>query len=182
MKKLLVFLMAFISFLDFAWSAEVMKIKLTLDSGKEVVVQMSDNSAARQFVQMLPAEFEFIDFAGEEKISEFPKPISLKDAPRGMIATAGKMFIYAPWGNFGFFYKNRRKCREGSPLPLSDRLLSAKYMPRFFCGRAQAPRTSRSSHTPSAVQMYNSFLRLAPSMNNRPARFPFARGAAPAPL
>ena len=120
MKKLLVFLGAFISFLDFAWSAEVMKIKLTLGSGKEVVVQMADNSAARQFVQMLPAEFEFIDFAGEEKISEFPKPISLKDAPRGMIATAGKMFIYAPWGNFGFFYKDHGSTIDKSLIELGE--------------------------------------------------------------
>ena len=120
MKKFLVFLMAFISFLDFAWSAEVMKIKLTLDSGKEVVVQMADNSAARQFMQMLPAEFEFIDFAGEEKISEFPKPISLKDAPRGMIATAGKMFIYAPWGNLGFFYKTHSLMPDNSLIELGE--------------------------------------------------------------
>lgn len=120
MKKLLVFLVAFISFLDFAWSAEAMKIKLTLDGGKEVVVRMADNSAARQFVQMLPAEFEFIDFAGEEKISEFPKPISLKDAPRGMIATAGKMFIYAPWGNFGFFYKDHGSTIDKSLIELGE--------------------------------------------------------------
>lgn len=120
MKKLLVFLVAFISFLDFAWSAEAMKIKLTLDGGKEVVVRIADNSAARQFVQMLPAEFEFIDFAGEEKISEFPKPISLKDAPRGMIATAGKMFIYAPWGNFGFFYKTHSLMPDNSLIELGE--------------------------------------------------------------
>lgn len=120
MKKFLVFLMAFISFLDFAWSAEAMKIKFTLDNGKEVVVQMADNSAARQFMQMLPVEFEFIDFAGEEKISEFPKPISLKDAPRGMIATAGKMFIYAPWGNFGFFYKDHGSTIDKSLIELGE--------------------------------------------------------------
>lgn len=128
MKKLLVFLVAFISFLDFAWSAEAMKIKLTLDGGKEVVVRMADNSAARQFVQMLPAEFEFIDFAGEEKISEFPKPISLKDAPRGMIATAGKMFIYAPWGNFGFFYKTHSLMPDNSLIELGEVKSGLEYL------------------------------------------------------
>lgn len=140
MKKLLVFLVAFISFLDFAWSAEAMKIKLTLDGGKEVVVRIADNSAARQFVQMLPAEFEFIDFAGEEKISEFPKPISLKDAPRGMIATAGKMFIYAPWGNFGFFYKTHSLMPDNSLIELGEVESGLEYLSESkggFAARAE---------------------------------------------
>lgn len=86
-----------------------MKIKLSFDD-KEVIVRMEDNPAVMQFLELLPANFEFIDFAGEEKITDFPRPLSLNNAPRGMVASAGKMFIYAPWGNMGFFYKN-----HGSP-------------------------------------------------------------------
>ena len=86
----------------------------------EVVVQMVDNAAVRQFLNMLPNDFEFIDFAGEEKISEFPKPLSLADAPRGMVATAGKMFIYAPWGNFGFFYRNHGNVLDKSLIELGS--------------------------------------------------------------
>ncbi len=84
----------------------VMKIKLTIENQKEIIVRMADNSAAEQFIKMLPTNFEFIDFAGEEKISKFSRPLSLNNVPRGMIASAGKMFIYVPWGNWGFFYKD----------------------------------------------------------------------------
>lgn len=62
----------------------------------------------------------FADFAGEEKISQFPQPISLKNVPRGMIAEKGKMFIYAPWGNFGFFYKTHGKTVDNSLIELGE--------------------------------------------------------------
>ncbi len=96
-----------------------MKIKLTFNQN-EVIVQMADNAAVKQFLSLLPAEFEFIDFAGEEKISEFPRPISLVGVPRGMIATKGKMFIYAPWGNFGFFYKDHGSTMDNSLIELGE--------------------------------------------------------------
>ena len=98
---------------------DTMKIKLTFDN-KEIIVRMNDTEPVRQFLQMLPASFEFIDFAGEEKISEFPRPVSLNEAKRGMIATAGKMFIYAPWGNFGFFYKNHGHKIDNSLIELGN--------------------------------------------------------------
>lgn len=54
----------------------------------------------------LPAEFVFSDFHGQEKITDFPKPVDLSNAPRGMVGTKGKLFIYVPWGNMGIFYKD----------------------------------------------------------------------------
>lgn len=96
-----------------------MKIKLSFDD-KEVIVRMEDNAAAAQVLALLPANFEFIDFAGEEKITDFPRPLSLNNAPRGMIASAGKMFIYAPWGNMGFFYKNHGSTVDTSLIPLGE--------------------------------------------------------------
>lgn len=84
---------------------DAMRIKVRFDD-KDIIVKMADNAAAKQLIRMLPAEFSFIDFAGEEKISEFPRPVSLDNVPRGMVAAKGKMFIYVPWGNFGFFYKD----------------------------------------------------------------------------
>ena len=80
-------------------------IKINFNN-KEVIVNLENNAATQQFVAMLPAEFNFQDFAGQEKISYFPEKISLKNTTGGMIAQKGKMFIYAPWGNFGIFYKN----------------------------------------------------------------------------
>ena len=111
MKKLFILLILFnlissISYGKNIQDTNVMKIKLTIENQKEIIVRMADNSAAEQFIKMLPANFEFIDFAGEEKISKFSRPLSLNNVPRGMIASAGKMFIYVPWGNWGFFYKD----------------------------------------------------------------------------
>lgn len=111
MKKLFILLILFnlISSISYGKSIQdtnAMKIKLIIENQKEIIVRMADNSAAEQFIKMLPTNFEFIDFAGEEKISEFSRPISLNNVPRGMIASAGKMFIYVPWGNWGFFYKD----------------------------------------------------------------------------
>ena len=95
------------------------KIKMTFDD-KTVIVRMKDNDAVRQLIRMLPASFEFIDFAGKEKITEFPKPVSFETAPRGMIASAGKMFIYAPWGNLGFFYKDHSMSPDENLIELGE--------------------------------------------------------------
>ena len=123
MKKQFILLILFnlISSISYGKSIQdtnVMKIKLTIENQKEIIVQMADNSAAEQFLQMLPESFEFIDFAGEEKITEFSKPIALAGVPRGMIASAGKMFIYVPWGNWGFFYKTHGNYLDKSLIEL----------------------------------------------------------------
>lgn len=96
-----------------------MRIRLSFDN-QEVIVKMEDNSATEQFLAMLPDDFEFRDFAGEEKITNFPKPVSLAKAPRGMIAKAGKMFIYAPWGNWGFFYKDHSLRPDNDLIELGE--------------------------------------------------------------
>lgn len=90
------------------------KIKLSFN-GQEAIIRMTDNSAAQQFLAMLPAKFDFSDFYGKEKIADFPKPIDLSKAPRGMIGSKGKLFIYAPWGNMGIFYKDF-SCRPDNNL------------------------------------------------------------------
>ena len=125
MKKLFFLLILFnlissISYGKNIQDTNAMKIKLTIENQKEIIVRMADNSAAEQFIKMLPANFEFIDFAGEEKISEFSRPISLNNVPRGMIASAGKMFIYVPWGNWGFFYKDHGDYLDKSLIELGQ--------------------------------------------------------------
>lgn len=104
---------------DEAEGKTAMKIKLTYND-KIVIVKMKDNFASRQLMEMLPATFEFIDFAGQEKITEFPKPISLNGVSRGMIAKAGKMFIYVPWGNLGFFYKDHGDNMDNNLVELGE--------------------------------------------------------------
>lgn len=125
MKKLFILLILFnlissISYGKNIQDTNVMKIKLIIENQKEIIVRMADNSAAEQFIKMLPTNFEFIDFAGEEKISEFSRPISLNNVPRGMIASAGKMFIYVPWGNWGFFYKDHGDYLDKSLIELGQ--------------------------------------------------------------
>lgn len=106
---------------------EEMKIKLSFDD-KEVIVQMENNTAAEQLLKLLPETFEFMDFAGEEKIADFPQPLSLGEAPRGMIASAGKMFIYVPWGNMGIFYKNHGTKIDKSLIPLGTVVSGLEYL------------------------------------------------------
>ena len=94
-------------------------IKLTLNN-REVIINMQNNPASQQFLEMLPLKLEFTDFAGKEKISRFPRPVDLDKAPRGMIATAGKMFIYAPWGNLGIFYKDHSNTPDENLIELGE--------------------------------------------------------------
>lgn len=100
------------------WAAaeqkEPMKIKMTFN-GREAVLLMQDNAAVAQL-----AEFTFRDFAGEEKITDFPRPLDLSAAPRGMVASAGRVFIYAPWGNMGIFYKEHGTKIDKSLIWLGD--------------------------------------------------------------
>ena len=95
------------------------KVKMSFNNN-EVIINMYDNPASKQVIALLPAEFQFSDFAGEEKVTNFPKPLSLDSAPRGMVATAGKMFIYAPWGNMGIFYKDHGHTMDKSLIPLGE--------------------------------------------------------------
>lgn len=93
------------------------KIKLSFNH-HETIIRMEDNPAARQFLAMLPAEFKFSDFHGQEKITDFPKPIDLSGAPRGMVATKGKLFIFVPWKNLGIFYENHGDTLDNSLIHL----------------------------------------------------------------
>ena len=95
------------------------KISLTIDN-HTVIINLNNNSATQQFLKMLPRQFEFSDFAGEEKITYFPEPISLENAPRGMVAKAGKMFIYAPWKNWGIFYKDHGSTPDNSLIEMGN--------------------------------------------------------------
>ena len=132
--KIFNYILALCLFTGVANAKEIpMKLKISFED-KTVVVALEDNSAVRQMISMLPADFEFTDFAGEEKISEFPKAVSLSDAPRGMVATAGKMFIYAPWGNFGIFYKNHGFLPDNSLIKLGEVESGLEYLANYKGG------------------------------------------------
>lgn len=131
MKRLFLFsLLSFFFFVTAAYAGErscSVKIKLSFND-KTVIVAMYDNDAARQVIERLPVSLEFTDFAGEEKITNFSPPFSLDNAPRGMAARAGKMFIYAPWGNMGFFYKDHGYVTDNNLIPLGEIETGLEYL------------------------------------------------------
>ncbi len=100
-----------------AEEGEMLKIKMTFND-KTAIVEMEDNDLVRQFAEMLPAEFEFRDFAGEEKITYFPQPVSLEKTKGGMMAVKGRVFVYAPWKNWGIFYENHSFIPDKNLIPL----------------------------------------------------------------
>ena len=104
---------------DVSAEENAMKVRLTF-SNNEVLIKLEENDAVSQLLQMLPAEFNFTDFAGEEKITNFPRSISLENVSGGMIATAGKLFIYAPWKNMGIFYKTHSYLPDRNLIELGE--------------------------------------------------------------
>ena len=145
MKRILTLFLIFLTGFNIAHAENKkdyseMKIKLILDNNQEVIINMAENSAVEQFLEMLPAHFNFSDFAGEEKITQFPKPISLEKAPRGMIATAGKMFIYAPWKNLGIFYKTHSLVPDKDLIELGEVEIGLDFLvhqPRNFSAQIE---------------------------------------------
>lgn len=123
MKRFFFFILTALNILAFPVQSgeqqrtDEMKIRIRFDGG-EVLVRMYDNAAGRELIALLPASFQFRDFAGQEKIASFPQPLSLRDAPRGMVPAVGEMFIFAPWGNMGIFYKTAAHGMDYNLIPL----------------------------------------------------------------
>ena len=95
------------------------RLKMSFN-GHEAVIGMYDNPAAEQVLALLPAQFSFSDFAGEEKIARFARPLDLSGAPGGLIARSGRVFIYRPWGNLGIFYRDHGSTPDQSLIPLGE--------------------------------------------------------------
>lgn len=128
MKKFFICFAAYLFAYGYAWAGEGnMKICLSFEGG-EAVVRMEKNPAADRMLKMLPASFDFIDFGGKEKIADFPEPLLLDGAPRGMKASAGRMFVYAPWGNIGIFYKEHGQTVDKDLIPLGTVERGLEYM------------------------------------------------------
>lgn len=74
MKKILfvIMLSSMLAFADLSNKGDLMQIKL-LFNGKELLVNLEQNEASRQFYNTLPLELEFSDFIGKEKSHIYPK-------------------------------------------------------------------------------------------------------------
>jgi hypothetical protein len=91
------------------------KIKLSWN-GKEAVIGMNDNPAARDFLTLLPLALTFEDYAGAEKIGYLPRKLSTQGLPAGFDPSVGDLTLYAPWGNLAIFYKDRAYAAGLVPL------------------------------------------------------------------
>ncbi|CAM2843442.1 cyclophilin-like fold protein [Helicobacter burdigaliensis] len=80
-----------------------MRIKLLFDN-QELLVNLEDNEASREFYNSLPMELEFSDFARKEKIAHLPKALKVKGSS-AYKPQIGDLFCYVPWGNIGIFYE-----------------------------------------------------------------------------
>lgn len=78
-----------------------MQIKLLFDN-KELLVNLEQNEASKQFYNMLPIELEFSDFARKEKIAHLLKVLNAKGSS-AYKPQIGDLFYYVPWGNIGFY-------------------------------------------------------------------------------
>ena len=83
------------------------RIKLTVN-GNEIFVNLDDNQAAREFLEMLPLTLTFEDFNSTEKIATLPNELSTEGLPSGYTPEVGDFSYYAPWGNISIFYKDFR--------------------------------------------------------------------------
>ncbi|EKJ5774555.1 hypothetical protein PJP90_002016 [Campylobacter coli] len=99
MMKILILCLMCLNFL----LGEEMQIKL-LFNGKELLVNLEQNEASRQFYNTLPLELEFSDFIGKEKIAHLPKALNAKGSS-AYKPQIGDFFYYVPWGNIGIFYE-----------------------------------------------------------------------------
>ena len=84
------------------------RIKLTVNGNEEVFVNLEDNQASQDFLEMLPLTLTFEDFNSTEKIATLPNELSTEGQPSGYTPEIGDFAYYAPWGNISVFYKDFR--------------------------------------------------------------------------
>ena len=82
-----------------------MKIRINIE-GKTLTATLLYNVTSRDFASLLPLTLTLSDYAETEKISDLPRKLSTKGAPRGADPSAGDITYYAPWGNLALFHKD----------------------------------------------------------------------------
>jgi hypothetical protein len=81
------------------------RIRLTVGD-TAITATLLDNDSSRDFIAMLPLHLTLTDYAGTEKVSALPRPLSTTDAPAGIDPDVGDITYYAPWGNLAIFYRD----------------------------------------------------------------------------
>jgi hypothetical protein len=65
-----------------------------------------DNATARDLIAQLPLTLTFHDFNEQEKISQFPRKLSMDGAPAGDDPFPRDIGYYAPTGDLVFYYSD----------------------------------------------------------------------------
>ena len=84
------------------------RIKLTVNGNEEILANLEDNVASREFLEMLPLTLTFEDFNNTEKIANIPSELNVDGLPSGYTPEVGDLAYYAPWGNISVFYEDFR--------------------------------------------------------------------------
>lgn len=80
-------------------------IRIIVDDG-EMIAELDDNAAARDFLALLPLTLQLDDYAATEKVADLPKKLSTAGTAGGFDPSVGDITYYAPWGNLAIFYKD----------------------------------------------------------------------------
>ncbi|SMH43985.1 hypothetical protein SAMN06295885_2275 [Rathayibacter oskolensis] len=70
----------------------------------EITGTVEDTAAGRSLLAQLPAELDFSDYGGQEKIATLPSPLDLSGAPDRAAAPAGTLGYYAPDQGLVLYY------------------------------------------------------------------------------
>lgn len=84
------------------------RIKLTANGNQEMYVNLDNNQASNDFLEMLPLTLTFEDYNNTEKIATLPYSLGVEGLPSGYTPEIGDFSYYAPWGNISIFYKEFR--------------------------------------------------------------------------
>lgn len=90
--------------------------------GREALVTMFDNPAAKDFLSLLPMTVTLEDYARTEKINYLPRKLTTTGGQTAS-SVQGDFCYYAPWGNLAVFYKG---FGHGNGLYILGRIESGK--------------------------------------------------------
>ena len=118
MKKLLLIL-AFIMGTSYYAGAETMEkladIEIIVGDKKAEGIIYNTN-AGKDFLKLLPQNFNMEDFNSTEKISYLKNKLDISNMPSSFDPSTGDIAYYGPWGNFCIFYKDFRLSQSLYPI------------------------------------------------------------------
>ncbi|WP_172120740.1 cyclophilin-like fold protein [Actinomyces faecalis] len=80
-------------------SAEAAGASVTLViDGRAVEAVVWDNPTGRDLLEQLPLTLQFSDYAGQEKLADLPRELTMEGMPRGDSPQVGDLGYYSPNG------------------------------------------------------------------------------------